>query len=320
MEYGAQGGGYFGGGGGGFIQGANGSPGYPDGSPAGGGGGGGGAGGRVNKEKQTIIPLTIRMIVNAKQDQPDGKFMVDNCELQQVKIVGFIRDVVAMSTNSSYIVEDGTGLLDCRMFHDSDESEQEVERRDALVQHTFVRVYGSVRFFDGKASDAYGTMHMTVNNIRPIEDTNELTYHALEVIYVHLLHTRGPLNAPAGGAAAGGGFAVGGGGFGMGGGGGFRQPQFGGSPQQQSFNGGGMGMGIGGGGDGMMAFTAKQQMVVECFTGGGGETGISIQTAVQQLGPRGVTAAEVREIVGQLAGEGHLYSTTDEEHFKSTNG
>ena len=46
--------------------------------------------------------------------------------------------------------------------------------------------------------------------------------------------------------------------------------------------------------------------------------GISINFVVDELQGQGVSEADVRNAIDFLANEGHLYSTIDDEHFKST--
>ena len=46
------------------------------------------------------------------------------------------------------------------------------------------------------------------------------------------------------------------------------------------------------------------------------EIGLSIATVVRSV--RNFTEAEVRNAIVFLTNEGHLFSTTDEEHFKCT--
>ncbi len=51
------------------------------------------------------------------------------------------------------------------------------------------------------------------------------------------------------------------------------------------------------------------------------EEGLSVADAhkeLQRLGFRTVSEADVKKMVENLSGEGHLYGTTDEYHYKST--
>ena len=47
-------------------------------------------------------------------------------------------------------------------------------------------------------------------------------------------------------------------------------------------------------------------------------TGLSIHAVVSGLQKQGISEADVKNAIDFLANEGHLYSTIDDEHFKST--
>ncbi len=53
-------------------------------------------------------------------------------------------------------------------------------------QGNYVRVIGTLREYEGKK-------HIFVFKIAAIQDWNEVTHHFLEVIAVHLRHTKGPI-------------------------------------------------------------------------------------------------------------------------------
>jgi replication factor A2 len=63
----------------------------------------------------------------------------------------------------------------------------------------------------------------------------------------------------------------------------------------------------------------KKITVFAIFNGpqGHGESGVHVDDVVTQLNGR-FTEAQVRESVEHLVNEGHLYSTIDDDHFKST--
>ena len=46
--------------------------------------------------------------------------------------------------------------------------------------------------------------------------------------------------------------------------------------------------------------------------------GCTVLEAAQALASNGVQEAQVRSIVQELVDDGHLYSTIDDDHFKST--
>jgi hypothetical protein len=83
-----------------------------------------------------------------------------------------------------YTIEDGTGKVDVRKWINRDEDAVFVQKRSALREGVYVRVIGELRAFQDQKS-------VTSNHIRPLDDFNEITYHILETIYVHVLHTHG---------------------------------------------------------------------------------------------------------------------------------
>ena len=48
------------------------------------------------------------------------------------------------------------------------------------------------------------------------------------------------------------------------------------------------------------------------------ETGLAIKKAIELLVPKGHNGPSIRKAIGFLTDEGHLYSTVDENHLKST--
>lgn len=57
-------------------------------------------------------------------------------------------------------------------------------------ENVYVRVIGNLKSFNNKRS-----VNATV--VKPVKDLNEVQYHLLEAIRVHLYHTRGPLDVSA---------------------------------------------------------------------------------------------------------------------------
>eukprot|EP00126_Sphaerothecum_destruens_P010023 Sdes_comp20657_c0_seq3m15961 len=137
---------------------------------------------------QTISPVTIRQLLNASQNSMDDTFRVDGKTPAQVTFVGAIRSVVEQSTHLIYKVEDGTGEIDVRMWLDSHDSEHKAQQRSAFQEGIYVRVVGQMRTFMDKLS-------INSYSIRPIADMNEISFHMIEVIYVHLYNTKGALHS-----------------------------------------------------------------------------------------------------------------------------
>lgn len=283
------------GGGGGFMS-------QADPSTSGGAPSSAGKGGKANRDRQTLVPMTIRQLKGAKQEHTDDPFKVDGVEIHQVKLVGNVLQVAEQSTFIVYQIEDGTGSVEVKLWLDSDESEFHGERRRSCHEGAYVRVVGNVRTYED-------TLHVVAFDIRPVEDMNELTNHMLETIYVHLVNTKS-LKPPSSTASSG-------------------MPAFGGSNPFGGPSGPG-GFGPQNLSSAMAmeahpangAFDPVQSQVLQFFqqndTGEDNDAGVNIQMVIESLASRGLNEGDVRNAVEFLSGEGHLYSTIDEAHFKAT--
>lgn len=119
---------------------------------------------------------------------------MDGKEINQVTVVGSILNLSHSSTNLSFILDDGSGKFDIKMWMDSNEpNDYTSQKLSSLQQGMYVRVIGNLRSFQGQLS-------FMAHRINPITDFNEVTYHFLEVIYVHIQNTRGSFQPLQGGA------------------------------------------------------------------------------------------------------------------------
>lgn len=122
MEYGGgMGGGYGGFGGGGGFSGFEGMGG--DDLTGGGGfldGTAGKSAEKKNRDNQSITSVSIKQLNTAESD--DGEmFRVDGMQLYQVKIIGFIESMATHSTSQMYMINDGSGVIECKAFIEKNE-------------------------------------------------------------------------------------------------------------------------------------------------------------------------------------------------------
>ncbi|CAO1618947.1 unnamed protein product [Sympodiomycopsis kandeliae] len=152
-------------------------------------GGGGGFGGGSSQQdgsksaaKNNLRPVTIRQIRSASQSHPDADFKVDGHEIGQLSLCAVVRNVAKHATNVSYTVEDGTGTIEVRQWLDStsDDSGKSTE----VQLNSYVRVLGTIKAFQSKKSVSAG-------HIRPVDSYNEVLFHKLDAIWVHLQMTNG---------------------------------------------------------------------------------------------------------------------------------
>ncbi|GAA6059428.1 hypothetical protein JCM10212_003660 [Sporobolomyces blumeae] len=265
--------------GGGFLasQGSNGSP----------------SGGGRKSGSQALRPVTIHQVRTAEQSFTDSEFMIDGAEVKEITLVACIRSVTRTTTQATFLVEDGTGQMDCRMWVESSDGGDEGDPRlAALENNRYVRIIGSIKTFSDKR-------HINAQRVRPIEDFNEISFHLVECAYVHKYTTLGP---PGGGNTA---MVT------------DRPYDNAGNPYASDAHGGGMG----GAGDGIPTDLPSGQRAVLKFVkeqsalGDSGGEGVHIQAIVRSLG---FGEAKVRDLIQTLETEGHLYSTIDEDHFAMT--
>jgi len=234
---------------------------------------------------QSLFPVTIKQLLNAQQSQPDDSFRIDNHELQQVTIVANILSIADQSTHLSVMVDDGTGKIDVRFFHHDNHGNQgftdQQQRALPWKEGNYVRIIGHLRSFAEKKS-------LVAYRISPIEKMNEITYHLLECISVHLQHTRGPLPDNMTGITATTSAPY------------HTNNQY--NAYQHPFTGGRGGI-----------MSELQSAILQVIKAAGSTSGASVLYMSQQLHQ---PEQEIRRAVEWLSNEGHLYSTIDDDHFQ----
>lgn len=126
---------------------------------------------RKATEEQTLIPVTIGMLLKASNGS-----LEDGRELHQVKIVAAMREVNLGSASNNYTVEDGTGCIEVKEWIDDANMAMTMMREEAAVDHQYVRIIGKLEEYDGKAQ-------VVAQRVCKIRNGNELTYHFLEVVH-----------------------------------------------------------------------------------------------------------------------------------------
>nr|XP_028598584.1 replication protein A 32 kDa subunit isoform X3 [Podarcis muralis] len=145
---------------------------------------------------------------------------------------------------------------------------------------TYVKVLGHLRSFQNKKS-------LVAFKILPLEDMNEFTTHLLEVVNAHMILRKGNM------------------------------PMSMKMPQPVGLM--GMGNTSSYGGNGALpvsGLTAHQTQILNLIKSSTSAEGISLQDLQSQL--RSINLPTLKKAVEFLSSEGHIYSTIDDEHFKST--
>lgn len=76
---------------------------------------------KAQRDRQSFTPLTVKQIYSASNDQMGSDtFRIDQAEIAIIKIMGRVESVDEHSTNMSYRVNDGTGVLECKEWLEKD--------------------------------------------------------------------------------------------------------------------------------------------------------------------------------------------------------
>ena len=127
---------------------------------------------RKATDEQTLIPVTIRMVLNSA-----ANVLEDGREPHNVKLIGAVRSVEKSSTSYNYEIEDGTGLMSVKEWVDNaDTLEVQQLRDEAATEHQYIRIIGKMQEYEGKKQ-------IVAYSVRKCRDLNEMTYHFLEVVH-----------------------------------------------------------------------------------------------------------------------------------------
>ncbi|XP_020666191.3 replication protein A 32 kDa subunit [Pogona vitticeps] len=213
-------------------------------------------------------------------EQVDDAFKVQEVELSQVIIVGIIRQAEKAPTNILYKVDDMTAAP--MDVRQWVDTDEESSENVVVPPGTYVKVAGHLRSFQNKKS-------LVAFKIMPLEDMNEFTTHLLEVVNAHMILRKGNMSTSTTMPQS---FAT----LGMN-----NNPSYGGS--------GALPMG---------GLTPHQSQILNLIKTCRTTEGISLQDLKSQL--QSMNLQTLKKAVEFLSSEGHIYSTVDDEHFKSTDG
>ncbi|KAL9242260.1 hypothetical protein vseg_016279 [Gypsophila vaccaria] len=237
-----------------------------------------------NRDAQALVPLTVKQINEALLTSEDkSNFVVDGVDVNNVTIVGMVFNKVERVTDIGFALDDGTGRIDVHRWVNEAYDTRETEN---IMDGMYVRVHANLKGFQGKRQlVAFAT--------RPITDFNEITFHFLECIYVHFYNTKLQASSAPGEAQM--------------------MSSVNGTPSrahqgalQNQFAGH------------VADLRGLDQMIMDHLQLPGSlarEKGVHISELVQKLNaPHDRIMASMKALVD----EGLVYSTIDEEHFKST--
>ena len=208
---------------------------------------------------------------------------MDGQPVTGVTLVGQVRTVNPQTTNITYRIDDGTGVIDVKKWVDA-EKQDDTDLK--FAPDTYVRVFGRLNTFNGR-------LHVSAHSMRAIDDFNEVNYHLLEAVYSHLYF----IKKSTGGADVG----SGGGGHGGGGDG------------DEMFVDGGYGAGAGGavGKVAALGLGKNAHTIVKFLSNTADRTdGMHIQMISEGTG---LSIQELQAASDSLLSNGLVYTTRDDE-------
>jgi len=139
----------------------------------------------TKNRNQPLVPTTIRQLLNSEQINPEyDDFVMNGQTINQVSVVALILNTNPQATNLNYLVDDGTGQIDVRIYINQEEPNEYIQQKSVeWLEGCYVRVIGNLRAFGTKRS-------LVALRLILIEDFNEITYHFLECVYAHILSSR----------------------------------------------------------------------------------------------------------------------------------
>ena len=233
--------------------------------------------------------MALRAFQEAQSSGGDDTFMASNEAIDHVTLVGKVCEVETSASLMKFTLDDGSGRLKVKHYSQDDGPSDVVDIRE----NVYMRAFGTLKT---SAGEAYLNAHL----VRPVTDFNEVTYHSLQIVqtHMHILHKQGYTfdaqgNAvlaaqPAPAPAAAGGF------------GGYQAPAVPPAGGTQ-----------GAAGVSQDPCVAAVLAAIQQTENGG--TGLSIDAITSRVGK--YPAQKVKQALDHLSGEGHIYSTIDENHF-----
>ncbi|XP_042869677.1 replication protein A 32 kDa subunit-A-like [Penaeus japonicus] len=249
-----------------------------------------GQGEKKARRSQNLVPVTVKSIVDSAEDT----MQIAGMDVHMITVVGLIRAVDVTSTKITYTIDDTTGLIDAVQWIDADQEGGDDGSKGPLMEMTYCRVAGSIRSHQGKRN-------LMVFRIVPITDLNFITTHILEVIHTQLklqhietLQSSGGMRSMSGPSGMMSNSLVG----------------------ATGLDGGMRGAGSGGMSN-MHGLEGIDRLVYQAISICTNNEGVSRDSIYSTLkGKAG--HPQVDKSLEFLSTEGHIYSTLDDDHFKST--
>ncbi|KAL4713989.1 hypothetical protein ACJJTC_005620 [Scirpophaga incertulas] len=233
---------------------------------------------KSTRRASRTAPIVIKQ---ALQCGDDG-VSIWGTDIQIVSVVARIRNIRMQSTKITYIIQDITGRMKAVLWIDQESMEEDDKTAPKVQVNDYIQVFGNIKTNKGKKL-------LMAFKIIPIIDVNAITFHYLQCINNKVKMEADSKkenvanNNPSSLAS------------------GLPANSMIGLNENSSVNG----------------LNPRQMMVFNLIRASTLEQGISKQDMFATLKDR-MALVEFENILEWMCGEGHIYSTIDEEHFRAT--
>ena len=218
--------------------------------------------------------------------QDNDSVVIDGKSIHRLQIIARLISTDVGETMVKYLVDDGTGQVEVQYWNTDGESEYVKNVRSSIQLNTYVAFIGKVRLMNAQKQ-------IHAFNVRPVKDYNEVTHHFLQAVFDHYQRVKGPLINATMGNNSNTSYGNMAGGYVM-------------------ESGGGGGVAANNSGVDVQSKAVNDLLLRE---GADNDEGLSVTTIAKKLN---MNPALALSICQALIAEGFLYSTIDEQHFKST--
>jgi len=244
-------------------------------------------GGNANKEIKKnlikhIVPVTGHTINECKQTEGETSvFEYNHLRFHQVCYVGIIRNVIKRANDTTYVIDDMTTPHTINVKLQADEADDIESEEPKPNQITFIENQ-YVKVY-GIIKSLQGQKNLQAFRILPLKELNEITHHMLACINASIHFTS---KAEGGGEVA----------MDMQGDGNFN-----GNNTAKTGNAG---------------LNTLQIQVSNLIKQSTSEQGVNVNSIFATFS--NVSKSDIRATLEFLSSEGHIYTTLDEDHFKTT--
>ncbi|XP_055933483.1 replication protein A 32 kDa subunit-like [Argiope bruennichi] len=227
-----------------------------------------------------IVPCTIQQI--HLMSESDDCLKIGSLNAKIITIVGQVKSIDVQTTKITYIVSDHTGpSIEVQMWLGETDEQKKKEEKAGKEEKIEVNTYVRVT---GSVRSMKGKRHVIAFKIQPLQDLNELTMHIAEVIHTSMSVAARDKQSTDSRSSTASGLAV--------------------STVSALDT------------DSSKNLTKSQQLVKQAIINCKDERGIHVRELVSNL--KSLSRQSIQEALDFLSNEGHVYSTIDEDHYKST--